>query len=594
MRISTFETIEDLMRHAGFRAKGVILEEDIDVVETDCDLNSRKRRDAEVLTTVAANVDGPCLELGTSHGHGAYKLATNLGSRGIVHTVNILPEQFDSSAGILVTHLLEKEGIGAFYRSKGIEGIHQHYANTARWDVPGEISGLSMVFVDSAHDAAMVLNDSRLVWPRVRPGGWVLWHDFNPGLRHRYDWIDASMRGVEQFLSETFPDAEILHLRHSWVALLRKPDAADANPAHPVSPLGSVGTKIRPEALAEGVPSPAPSPRMRLLRYVLAYPAYGKSRIEEEESLAARLRGLGYDVEAFPIPCPGGWWPFPRLDRAWKDGDGHLKLAYEALESKLGDNGVLIAQGGSMLHPDFVSKLRAYTVFLCADDPESSEQLSRPVAAAFDHAMPTNIACLEEYAGWGCRRVDWIFHPVNPRLAAPWLTADSILEGKRDLDIVLFCERVLDLSDRARRVERLTSVFPQAFVRGKGWPGGFLPDADMTKACLGAKIGWNLHNSIGPTNTRTTMLPALGVMQICDNKQRLGRLFEPDVEIVGFDTVEECVEKTRYYLDHDFERRSIAARGWERASRDYTEAAWWRRILSTIGAHALAKSRLAA
>jgi len=593
MRILTFETIEDLMRHAGFGAKGTILEEDIDVVETDCDLNSRRRRDAEVLTTVAANVEGPCLELGTSHGHGAYKLATNLGSRGTVHTVNILPEQFDSTAGILVTHLLEKEGIGAFYRSKGIEGIRQHYANTARWEVPQEISGLSMVFVDSAHDTAMVLNDSKLVWPRVRPGGWVLWHDFNPGLRHRYDWIDASMRGVEQFLSETLPDAEILHLRHSWVALLRKPDHSMGIPASAASAEVRIPSGLRREPVADAIRSAWPAPRMRLLRYVLAYPAYGKRRIGEEEALAFRLRALGYDVEAFPIPCPGGWWPFPRLDRAWKEGDDHLKMAYDALEAKLGDHGVLIAQGGSMLHPEFVARSKAYTVFLCADDPESSEQLSRPVAAAFDHAMPTNAACLEDYVGWGCRRVDWIFHPLNPALTAPWLTAESILEGRRGLDVVLFCERVLNLSDRAGRVERLTSSFPQAFVRGKGWPGGFISDSEMVGACLDAKIGWNLHNSTGPTNTRTTLLPALGVMQICDNKQHLGRLFEPDVEIAGFDTVEECVDKTRYYLAHDLERRSIAAKGWERATREYTEAAWWRRILSAVGPHALAKSRLA-
>jgi predicted O-methyltransferase YrrM len=587
MRILTFDTIDELAAHAGFSASGRILEDDIDVVETECDLNGRRRRDAEVLVTVAANVSGACLDLGTSHGHSAFRIASNLEERGLVHTVNILPEQYNATGGVLITHLLGRDEIGAFYRARGMKNIRQHYANTACWDVPPEISELSMVFVDAAHDTEMVYGDSRLIWPRVRPGGWVLWHDFNPSLRRRFDWIDASMKGVERFLGEACPDAEILHLRHSWVALVRKPEISAVVPLR----LDVPSPPADPASLPPRQDAPQPAPEMRLLRYVLAYPAYASARIAKEEALASRLRSLGYDVEAFPIPCPGGWWPFPQLDHAWNSGDAHLRMAYDALEAKLGSRGVLIALGGSMLHPRFVESLRskAYTVFLCADDPESSEQLSRPVAASFDHAMPTNLACLEDYVRWGCRRVDWIFHPVDPALTAPRLTAEAILEGERSLDVALFCEKVLNLSDRARRIEELLAAFPQAFVRGRGWPGGYLPEAEMRLACLDAKIGWNLHNSVGPTNSRTTMLPALGVMQICDNKERLGRLFEPDVEIVGFDNVRECVDKTRYYLDHDRERREIAARGWARATSEYTEAGWWRRILARIGPFALAE-----
>ena len=94
--------------------------------------------------------------------------------------------------------------------------------------------------------------------------------------------------------------------------------------------------------------------------------------------------------------------------------------------------------------------------------------------------------------------------------------------------------------------------------------GGYVTAAEMMSAYRRAKIGWNFHLSVGPNNSRLTALPAFGILQICDNKANLGKIFKLDEEVVGFDTLEECLEKTRYYLDHPREARAIAAHGWKR------------------------------
>jgi glycosyltransferase involved in cell wall biosynthesis len=262
---------------------------------------------------------------------------------------------------------------------------------------------------------------------------------------------------------------------------------------------------------------------------------------------------------------------------------------YEALEEQLRKKDVVIASGGPMLHPEFVRRLSTFNVWICGDDPESSEVLSRPAAPAFDYSFPINVACLEDYKRWGCERVDWIFHPIRAEMRAPELTEEAILSGQRDFDIVMFCERVLGLSDRAQRLEALSGAFPKAYLRGKGWPGGFISDAAMRDVYSRAKIGWNLHNSIGPCNTRLVTLPAFGIMQICDNKNHLGKVFELDKEVVGFDSIDECIDKTRYYLEHDEERRKIAAAGWARATRDYTWPKWWEWLETRIAGPAQAK-----
>ncbi|MBI1178020.1 glycosyltransferase [bacterium] len=583
MIIKTVDSIDELKAHFGLEVDGLLLETDLDTVENDCELFGRKRRDAEVLCTLAANVSGDCLDLGTSHGRSAYKLATNLSERGVVHTVNILPEQLGSASGQLITHLLTREQIGLYFRERNIPNVRQIYADTAAWEMPTELKDLALVFVDAAHDTDLVLGDSRKVFPRIKEGGFIVWHDFCPELRQKWDWIDASMKGVERFLAEHAIEAEIIHLRNSWTGVLRrtKPQILVVRGDN------AVASAHRLQMASQSDKLPPLHRSLELLRYAIVYPAYSSNRVAEEEAFAANARSLEYNVEAIPIFCDGGWWPFPKLDAKWRDQSPDLLPQYEALADRLTTKDVLIASGGTMLHPDFIKSLSTYNVFICADDPESSDILSRPVAPSFDFCFPTNIACLDDYRRWGCRHVNWLFPPVRAELCDPTLTEEKVLSGAgRDLEIVMLCERVFNLSDRAQRLERLSLEFPQAFIRGPGWPEGPIAADNVYPR---AQIGWNLHNSVGPCNSRLFTLPAYGVMQICDNKSNLAKIFDLDREVVGFDSIEECVEKTCYYLTHPDERRRIAAAGWKRVMADYTTKRWWEKLASTIAPHIAAQ-----
>lgn len=600
MRIHTLNSLAEFRRHFGLTSDGILLEDDLDVVETECDLHSRRRRDAEVLTTLAANVSGDCLDLGTSHGHSAFKFATNLRERGTVHTVNLLPEQHQASSGQLVTHLLTREQIGAFYRARGVTGVNQIYADTCNWAMPAELRGLALVFVDAAHDTEAVFKDSLLICDRVRPGGFIVWHDFHPQLRLKFGWIDAVMRGVERFFQTKGLAPDIIHLKDSWMGVWQVPLHSQRReepkrPAIPTSRIsfdtsssrtkslpagGSLGESVLfPSALGSAGPPPD---TLRNLRYAFVYPAYSAGRVAEEAGLAARLSRLGYNVEALPIPCVGGWWPFPKLDQKWRNHSADLMSRYGELEDKLRGKDVLIAAGGSMLHPEFIRQLSTFNVFLCADDPENSAVLSQPVASAFDFCCVANIACVEDYARWGVRHAAWLPHPVPAPVVDRTITEERLRTGTRDVDLIMCCERVYGMSDRARRLERLHREFPQAILRGKGWPGGFISDAELLGTYRRARIGWNLHNSTGPVNTRLMMLPALGVMQICDCRDNLGKVFELGAEVIGFDTMDECVDATHYYLAHEEERRRIAIAGWKRVLADYTEEKWWHRLLNYI------------
>ncbi|MFX0138439.1 MAG: glycosyltransferase, partial [Candidatus Hodarchaeota archaeon] len=181
---------------------------------------------------------------------------------------------------------------------------------------------------------------------------------------------------------------------------------------------------------------------------------------------------------------------------------------------------------------------------------------------------------------WGVKNVDFFPLGFYEDDYDPNMAEKEILDKNREIDCILLCER--QSKYREKRLNKLTKALPNLFGRGKGWPEGFLPQNQVIPSYQNSKIGLNIHNSVGPVNLRTYMLPANGVMQICDNKHMLGYLFTLGKEIVGYDTIEEGIELVEYYLTHENKRKQIALNGWKRALKDYSETAVWELLIEKI------------
>ena len=222
LNVISVHKINDLRAYYNLSNSGVVIENDLNSVLNDTDINSRKLRDAEVLCNLSANASSDCLEIGTYKGRSAFKLASNLNIKNKVFTVNILPEQYSGDCK-LITELLSEDEIGDYYKRRNIKNVQQIFADTQIWEVPNEINELSIAFIDGAHDTDAVYKDSLKVWDRIKPGGFIVWHDFSPTLRNKFDWIDASMNGVEKFIFEKHITEEIIHLKDSFMGVLQKP-----------------------------------------------------------------------------------------------------------------------------------------------------------------------------------------------------------------------------------------------------------------------------------------------------------------------------------------------------------------------------------
>jgi len=322
---------------------------------------------------------------------------------------------------------------------------------------------------------------------------------------------------------------------------------------------------------------------LRVLYGYSYFPSQAYSDVQEMDlAYINRLRENGFDVEGFclTINPPANRLSFRDLDLRWKYGEKGLLRLYTQLEERLTNFDVLINASGINLHPYFISKLPVITVFQCFDDPESSQDLSRPVAAAYDLCLVGNIAELETYKRWGVKNLRWTPMGLMPGFFDATLTEDQIRTEKRDIDLFMMCDRLSPW--RKARLEKLGAAFPDAYFFGRGWPRGYLPTVEQLSVMRRARIGPNLHNSTGPINARTYYLPANGILQICDNRSHLGRIFELGKEVIGFDTVDECIDLCRYYMSHEQERLEISINGWKRVIGDYNETEVFRRNLQWI------------
>ena len=275
------------------------------------------------------------------------------------------------------------------------------------------------------------------------------------------------------------------------------------------------------------------------MKIILGYIAWSESARDWHEALVRRAQAFGFNVEGFCLNS-GGYAPrytFSELDRLWKMRQSDLLRMHDALKASLADADVFWNFNGANVHPSWLQEFDCLNVYCCFDDPEASEDISKPVAPYADACLIGNLSCGPLYESWGVREHAWAPLAFIGDDLKPEILPEMVLSQVRPIDLIFFGER--EAPYRRERLDLLARTFPNSLFRGNGWPGGYVSIDERRRAYSQAKIGWNLHNSVGPVNLRFFSLLANGVLQICDNKCRIGQVLKLNEEIVGFDTIEE-------------------------------------------------------
>ena len=142
-------------------------------------------------------------------------------------------------------------------------------------------------------------------------------------------------------------------------------------------------------------------------------------------------------------------------------------------------------------------------------------------------------------------------------------------------------------------IKKLRKAGFKVNVRGAGWPEGQVSQEEMVRIFYQSRINLNLSNSASwdlrylassprallntlrsPKNKeqlkgRHFEINSCGAFQLSYYVEGLESCYEIGKEIEIFETPEDLIEKTRYYLDHETEREQIARAGHERTLRDH-------------------------
>ena len=109
--------------------------------------------------------------------------------------------------------------------------------------------------------------------------------------------------------------------------------------------------------------------------------------------------------------------------------------------------------------------------------------------------------------------------------------------------------------------------------RGPAWGYGMYDVLQCSRLTLNMHAMNDVRGTVVTNvanNMRLFEATGVGTCLLTDAKDNMEEMFEPDREVLVYRSEAECVEKIRYYLDHESERASIAKAGQQRTLRDHT------------------------
>lgn len=171
---------------------------------------------------------------------------------------------------------------------------------------------------------------------------------------------------------------------------------------------------------------------------------------------------------------------------------------------------------------------------------------------------------LEDFTRDGVKNVVWMPHAVEP-MAYPYLPSIK----KYDLCFIGH----INSDNRVLALDRMFKEFPSFFY------GQRLFESAAEKFCQ-SKIVFNISIK-DDINMRCFETMSTKSFLLTNWIPTLGELFEDGKHLVTYKSLDEAVDKAKYYLVHDSEREKIAQAGYEEVRAKHTFAHRAKQVLDT-------------
>jgi spore maturation protein CgeB len=225
--------------------------------------------------------------------------------------------------------------------------------------------------------------------------------------------------------------------------------------------------------------------------------------------------------------------------------------------------------------------------------PYHSSIRYRAALGLYDLVVTTKSYIEDDLRAEGARRVLFVGNAYDPSVHRPLELSQADLDRFGcDAGFVGTYEE-----DRAQQMLRLARAGVPVSIRGNGWHRfreqhpkltirhETLGDDEYPHAINATRInlGFLRKGARDRQTTRSIEIPACGAFMLAERTDEHEALFEEGIEAEFFGGFDELLEKCRYYLEHEAERRQIAAAGLERCQRSgYSNTDRLRHILEVL------------
>jgi spore maturation protein CgeB len=198
------------------------------------------------------------------------------------------------------------------------------------------------------------------------------------------------------------------------------------------------------------------------------------------------------------------------------------------------------------------------------------------LAHVTDLVLHTTDEYVPRYVAEGCPAIFWPFGS-DPELFKP--------AAEKEHDVVFVGN---NYGWRRKLIAAIHDAGIDVAAFGLGFPNGHIAAERVAEVFSRARIvlgyGYVAYSSrVTTLKLRDLDGPMSGSLYLTTYNPDLRKLFELGGEIDTYDTIAECVEKIRFYLDHPAERERIASAGRARAVREHTWDARLREAFEVAG-----------
>jgi spore maturation protein CgeB len=211
------------------------------------------------------------------------------------------------------------------------------------------------------------------------------------------------------------------------------------------------------------------------------------------------------------------------------------------------------------------------------DDEWRFHSYSKHWIPYLDYCATNALSAVPKYRQLGARVIHTIPN-TGVAVDVDW----AHLETKYDITFV----GNIGTTDRRRYLDEFRTNNIPVKLFGKA-SGGYVSYQQMLEIFGTSRINLNFSKTIDERRSfqikgRPFQVCMAGGFLLTEHAPGLEEYFEVGKEIVCFESPSEMVDKARYYLNHESERRAITRAGWERAKDEYSSSRMVARVFEEI------------